>query len=77
MSRAARAIEWAQIAVQYHQRMQAKGQPIPFPEVCFCNGFAHKRNDVVGHDAAIACPALSAKTAALRMKALGEVLANG
>lgn len=78
-----RAKEWAAIAVQYHRRMKSKGQPIPFPDVCFCNGFAHKRSVVMNNNHAkrqvdvVPCPVISKKVHALRVKAIGEAINAG
>lgn len=68
------AAEWAQIAVQYHQRMQDRGEKIPFPEVCFCGGRPHKYKAMINETDSYDCPIVNKKTVEARMKALGEAI---
>lgn len=65
-----RAKEWAEIAVQYHQKTAARGFG-PFPDLCFCHGVAPHDHDPTGLNP---CPVISAKTRAARVKAIGEAI---
>lgn len=79
-----KAREWAAIAVQYHQWMEAKGGKIPFPDVCFCAGTPHKYGEAPDRTVhyrglgakrePVTCPVVSKKTHEARVKALGEAI---
>jgi hypothetical protein len=79
-----KAREWADIAVQYHQKAEAKGIAIPFPDLCFCIGRPHKYGEAPNRELVTRegskglvetrCPVISRKTHALRVKMIGEAI---
>ncbi len=85
MSRESKAAEWAAIAVQFHQKAEAKGIKIPFPDLCFCIGRPHLWGAAPNRTLTTAlgvpikeitthCPVVSPKTLAARHAALGALI---
>lgn len=83
MSRESKAAEWAAIAVQFHQKAEAKGITIPFPDLCFCIGRPHlwgaAPNRTLSTELGLKeistnCPIVSPKTKAARLAALGALI---